>query len=245
VDRNIQLCCVWTGVAFTVTFLVSWLVARWIPVPSPHWDAQRLAEFYDDHRASIRAGQIGALFAAGLELPFFFVIAGHILRIERGRMPILTFLYTAGAIVLNALVVICCLGWLTATFRTDIEPTTLQSWHDFCWIVFVAAFSPYVVMMGSLAVAVLTDESADPVWPRWVGYFCLWVAISSLGGAFCVFFKTGPFAYNGLIAFWLVMVLFVSWIAVMVVTMHRWTVRQPIEESSTSDQRPLVPALQG
>ncbi|HZS20969.1 MAG TPA: hypothetical protein VFA63_08270, partial [Pseudonocardiaceae bacterium] len=86
-----------------------------------------------------------------------------------------------------------------------------------------------------------TDETPDPVWPRWVGYFSLFVALSSFGGAVAVYFKTGPLAYNGLIAFWLVMVGFMGWITIMIVCVHRWTVRQPVGAGSVFEAQPPVP----
>jgi hypothetical protein len=38
------------------------------------------------------------------------------------------------------------------------------------------------------------DRSAQPVWPRWVGYLNLWIGMSAAGGAIAVFFKNGRFA---------------------------------------------------
>jgi hypothetical protein len=52
------------------------------------------------------------------------------------------------------------------------------------------------------------------------GYLNLWVGLSGAGGGLAVFFKNGPFAWNGLIGFYLPIVVFVIWIITMTYLMH-------------------------
>jgi hypothetical protein len=54
---------------------------------------------------------------------------------------------------------------------------------------------------------------------RWVGYAKLMILF--LPGALLPFFHAGPFAWNGIIGFWLVAVAFFGWIFMM----WRMTVR--------------------
>ena len=38
--------------------------------------------------------------------------------------------------------------------------------------------------------------------PRWLGWFNLWAQIIYLPGILIPYFKSGPLAWNGLLAFW-------------------------------------------
>lgn len=83
-----------------------------------------------------------------------------------------------------------------------------------------------VVQAAAVAVAVLGDKSTRPLIPRWVGYFNLWVILLFLPGGLATFFKTGAFAWNGLLAFWLAAVVFGLWYVVMTVMLRR-AIRAP------------------
>jgi hypothetical protein len=55
----------------------------------------------------------------------------------------------------------------------------------------------------------------------WVAYFNFWVGLLSLPGALIPLFKTGPFAWDGLLAFWLPLVVFGIWGPVMIWAMQK------------------------
>jgi hypothetical protein len=77
-----------------------------------------------------------------------------------------------------------------------------------------------MVQMLAVAFAVLTAGPMQAkVFPRWVGYFSIWCALLLLPGSLIPFFKSGPFAWQGIFEFWLAGVVFFGWIAVMTVAM--------------------------
>jgi hypothetical protein len=76
-------------------------------------------------------------------------------------------------------------------------------------------------MLVALGLAILRDDSEQLVFPRWIAYFNFWVAILSLPGVLIPLFKIGPFAWNGLLAFWVPLVTFGVWGPVMVWAMLR------------------------
>jgi hypothetical protein len=92
-----------------------------------------------------------------------------------------------------------------------------------------------------MAVAGFIDHSPNPTWPRWAAYFNLWVAVSGGGGGIAVFFKHGPFAWNGLIGFYTPLTVFFIWLVLTTYLLHKAIVRQAREER-TADQsaRPLA-----
>ena len=87
--------------------------------------------------------------------------------------------------------------------------------HDFAWLLLVAVAPPPVLQALTIGWAVLSDKSEPRVLPRWFGFFCIWAGILFTPGMFAIFFKTGPFAWNGLLAFWLAFAVFFAWLGVM------------------------------
>ncbi len=63
--------------------------------------------------------------------------------------------------------------------------------------------------------AIMSVQHEQPIFPRWVGYFNIWVAVLFIPGGLLTFFKTGPVAWNGLLAFWMPVVVFFAWYIVM------------------------------
>jgi hypothetical protein len=218
--KRIQLACVWAGPAFFVLYLVAFVgFARFVPPPAPSWGQDRIAELFTEHAISIRVGMVLGLIASTLLIPFFGVISIQIARIER-RMPVLALMQFGGAVLLVVFFQLCGMLWIAATFRSELEPSTIRMLNDLSWLVFVMVFPGYVVQLSCVALASFMDHRAHPLWPRWVGYLNLWIAFSGAGGGIAAFFKTGPFAWNGLIGFYIPIVAFTIWIVVMTYYLH-------------------------
>jgi hypothetical protein len=238
-----QLFCVWCGPAAAILYLIFFGgIAKFIPPPSPHWTTAHVASFFGDNRTAIRIGQLGGLVASMMFFPFFTVIAVQIARIEK-RWPILALLEFGGGLMLIVWFGLCTMLWIVATFRVDLAPNTVRMLNDFSWLVFVMLFPEYVVQMLAIGVAALRDRSPHPVWPRWAGYFNCWIAFSGIGGGLAVFFKHGPFAWNGLIGFWLPISMFGIWLVITTYLLHTGIRRQAAEEAASAGS--LEAALAG
>ena len=72
-----------------------------------------------------------------------------------------------------------------------------------------------------IAVAVLTDDTGNPVYPRWVGYVNIWAGLLYIPGGIILFFKTGPFAWDGILGLYIPFIAFFLWILVMTWAMIR------------------------
>ena len=58
-------------------------------------------------------------------------------------------------------------------------------------------------------------DAAKPVFPRWFGYLNVWVGFLLVPANMIIFFKTGPFAWTGVIGFWLPAAVFGAWYLVV------------------------------
>jgi hypothetical protein len=213
--KNQQLC-VWAGaLAIVLFFIALWPLMNFIPPWSPAETAAEVAARYQQHTFSIRLGTVVLLAAAALLAPFTAVISTQMIRIE-GRFAALSLTQLLGGGGVFIFVALPALLYTVAAFRPDRSPELTQALNDLAWIVFVMIYSPAILQNIAIGVAVLSDKNSKPVFPRWVGFFNLWVAVLFLPGGMITFFKTGPFAWNGLLAFWLPATVFLVWFVVMV-----------------------------
>jgi hypothetical protein len=234
VARRIQLASVWAGPVFFVLYLTAFAgLARFVPPLAPSWGPDKVAQVIGDHAIQIRIGMVLGLIATTLLIPFFGVISIQIARIEQ-RMPLMALMQFGGAVLLVVFFQLCGMLWIAATFRPELDPSTVRMLNDLSWLIFVMVFPGYILQLSCVAVASFMDRSAQPLWPRWVGYLNLWIALSGAGGGIAVFFKSGPFAWNGLVGFYIPIVAFTIWIVVMTYYMHTGISRQ-FDAGATGD----------
>jgi hypothetical protein len=219
--RRILALCAWSGIAFLAVYLIGFVgFAHFVPPPPPSLTADQIAALYDGNRFGIRFGMIVALIGSTLLFPFFTLISLRMARAERGT-PILAAVQFAGAILLIVFFGLCSMLWIAASFRPELDPSTVRALHDLSWLVFVMVFPAFTLQMICIAVAGFLDDSPRPIWPRWVSYVNVWMGIAGMGGGLAVFFTTGPFAWNGFVGFYIPIVAFVLWLGVMTAVLRR------------------------
>jgi hypothetical protein len=177
----------------------------------------------------IRVGNIGALVTSTLLFPFFAVISAQIRRIEQsrpGNNPVLAPMQFGAGTLLVVYFQLCNMVWLIASYRPDLDPHLLRLLDDAAWLMFVMVFPGFVLQLLCVAIAGFMDKGDDPIWPRWAAYLNLWVALGPPFGGIAVFFTAGPFAWNGVLGFYLPVALFLLWIGVMTYLMHTGIKRQ-------------------
>jgi hypothetical protein len=212
INTRIQVLCAWTGPALIVIFLIAMIpLAHMIPPLSPTMTGAQVAAFFDQHRIQIRLGMLLMMLGAGVGMVWPAAIADQMRRIERNSR-VLTYTQLVSGVLSNFLFLPCALFWGIAAFRSERSPEVIQLLDDFGWFFLLMAVSPAVIQSLALALAILSDKSASPLFPRWLGYFNIWAAALFLPGGVLLFFKTGPFAWNGLFPFWIPLTVFSLWL---------------------------------
>jgi len=214
--RRIELASAWSGAAFCALFFVGLLLlAGFIPPHSPADSAADIARIYRDNTDAIRAGLVLCFFGT---IPFLMFGAGILGQTRRipGVSPTVTYLQLAAFASAVIIIIVPIVCWWVAAFRPETRsPETIQAFNDFGWMLFVVGFPPYVTWCFSTGLAIMSDTRADPLFPRWSGYYSFFVAFIQLPPVMLVFFHDGPFAWNGVISWWVPLVEFFSWIVVM------------------------------
>lgn len=78
-----------------------------------------------------------------------------------------------------------------------------QALNDLGWVSLLVGWVPFVTWYVITGLAILCDTSAAHVYPRWAGYIAVTMGLGQTSASFFIYFKTGPFAWDGLFAWWL------------------------------------------
>jgi hypothetical protein len=235
VHIGIQRFCAWCIPAFIVLYLIGFIgFSDFVPPPSPMLSEADVAAMFEHNRNGIRAGQLLCMVFAGLfYIPFTVLISVHIARVE-GRYPVLAGMQLTGNAILIVYFILCSLIWSAAAYRPELDPHLLRFVNDASWLIFVMMYPTYVVALVSIALAGLIDKRPAPIFPRWFCWFTLWVALAGVGGGFATFFKSGPFAWNGLLGFWTPVAAYLVWLLILFPQLLGLVNRAALEESSSA-----------
>ncbi|MEM1141859.1 MAG: hypothetical protein AAF671_10965 [Pseudomonadota bacterium] len=219
-NNLIQKVCAWSGPAFILLMFCCLLMLDFMPPIPAAADATTVAEHYESNRILIRAGATLMMQGSVLLMLWVVAISMQMKRIETGP-PILSILQAIFGVCANFLFVFVAAAWSLAAFRPEREVTEIQALNDLGWFLLLMPATLLTLQALAIGVTILADSSSEPLFKRSVGYFNIWVAILFLPGSLLTFFKSGPFSWDGVLVFWLALVLFVSWIFVMAFAVNR------------------------
>lgn len=208
----------WCGPVFLIGLLVFWgLLAGYVPAPPQDWTAAQLMAKYTEHNTAIKVGMVAVL----MLIPFYFVwsslVSKVIQRIE-GPSGVLSNVELVGGTVTAITGLLFSACWLVAAFRiADRTPQDVQLMHDLGWMFFDVTFMAPGAQMIAFGTLPFIDRREKPLFPRWLG----WVTYAGAATFICIallpFVKNGPFAWNGLLTYWLALGMFFVW---MVLAMY-------------------------
>jgi hypothetical protein len=112
--------------------------------------------------------------------------------------------------------------WIANTWRSQERSAELiYMINDIAWLQFIGGLSLIMPFFVTVAITALHDKSAHPTFPRWVAFVSAMTFILFLPDQMLFFFKTGPFAWNGLFAFWVPLSVFCGWFILLAYLMRR------------------------
>lgn len=209
-NAKTQRLCIWSGVVLLVAFGLGLLIAGFLPPPSPDQSADQVAQIYLADQNRIRAGMILILLGVPFMVPFVVVLGLQMWRAEGRVAPLaLIQLITGGLGVF--IIALPALFWAYAAFRpAERTPADLSQLHDMGWLTLVGAAG--LVMMQNLSIGLCVFLQGErTVFPRWYGYLNIWAVLLFAPGFAVYCFHSGPFAWNGVITFWIPAATFFSW----------------------------------
>jgi hypothetical protein len=226
-----QRVCIWAGIAFAPVFLIGFaLVAGFIPPPSPSMTADEVAKMFSEERNRIRVGIWIATAAAPLLAFFVAALTHQIRRIAGSDLPLATAQTIAGSCLILEFL-FPQLVWQTAAYRSERSPEMIQMLNDLAWLPYVGIVGTAMAQMAIVALVVFQDSRPEPVLPRWSAYLNIWAAVGVLPGSLVVFVHSGPLAWNGILAWYVLCISFFVWMVTMTWLMLRASRMTPILET--------------
>jgi len=211
---TIQRACAWSGIVCIVLFFLAFIIAGFLPIPSPSLSQAAVVEIYQLHATGIRTGMLVMMIAGMFLLPMVGLISHHMRRIP--DLPVALpyaqlSLGAAGAMFFF----LPAMMFLVTAYRPDRPPELTYLMNDLSWIFAVLPWPPAFMQNVVIAVGILADGGVKKIFPRWVGWLNIWIALGFVPGSLLVFVTTGPFAWNGVITFGLAGTVFLIWFLVM------------------------------
>ncbi|KAJ4243994.1 hypothetical protein NW762_014607 [Fusarium torreyae] len=217
------------GSASVIFFVISFAIADFIPPPAPSWGAERISQFYQDHTKRIHAGAAINMIAGGFYLPFSAAISYQIRRVP--KIPYIIHqvqLASASAGIWTFMLPGIVLA--IASYRPDRPAEITHALNDFfvCkpknntqhpmitmvmiannssllkWLVAFMPWPTFMVQNFAFAYAIIIDTRKKPLFPKELAFVNLLMPVifSLATGMHTVY--GGPFAWNGIITFYLV-----------------------------------------
>lgn len=209
--------CAAMGPVFLTAFIVCWGVLGYNIPPIPaDFTADQMAEFFRTHYNEVRAGMAGAMLFGVLYLPWTLAITKVMEWMNPLENNMMSTLQLWGGGITVVPLVTSSVFWLTASYRPEVlSPVTLQMLYDQGWLLIDMFYAITTIAMVALGVGGLTDKRAQPLFPRWACWYSIWAGISFLFELLMPFFKSGLFARQGWLNFW---VEFLVWFLYILVT---------------------------
>lgn len=216
----------WTWIPL-VTILVGAFVLfpGFVPPMSPRASAGEVVAFYREDLSRVRYSMILFNWFGVALIPFVLLIAER-MRAMAHRTPVLRYCVIGVAGGAPIVFLTSTVFWLLAAFRPDRSPDLTLLTNDLAWITFTCGVPFLIALFVFLALAIVWDDQAAPVFPRWVAWFNVATAVAVTPAAFAGLTRSGVFAWDGFVSFWVKNLAFLAWIVVMAMVLRPAMARQ-------------------
>lgn len=209
-QKPFEKICAWSGVICVTLFFGAFALAGFIPPLTPSLTAEQVATHYQQHTTGIRVGMGLMLISSAFYAMFTAAMSGQMQRIP-GVSPTVVYTQLAAGAFACLTFLMPAIFFIVASFRPERDPQLMLLMNDLAWIMLVIPWMPFMAQNFSFAFAILSDPRANPLFPRWVGFLNIWAPISFTPAILLPFFKSGPFAWSGILVIWIPAFIFIIW----------------------------------
>ena len=222
-----QKAMIWAGVFLSAIYGLGYVLMGFFPPPSPTLGAAEVLKLYATNLTQFRIGVMLMVIGGGFNVLWSTVTAVQMARQEEGT-PIWSILQLCGGTLNTLLFFLPPVFWGVAAFSIERDPALTLLMHEVAFIIFLTAVSVFPMQMVPIGVVGLmgSTKPTPPAFPRWMGYFSIWMAITGEAGVAALLFKTGPFAWDGLFPFYLPVFVFGAWAITLIFLLLRDASRQ-------------------
>ncbi|MGH7133676.1 MAG: hypothetical protein ACREJO_17230 [Phycisphaerales bacterium] len=214
----------WTMVVFYQLFgVLFFVVTSTQPPPPPGWEPTRVAQWFNDHHYGLLIGFAFVFIISGLTALMNALIAYSMRRMSVSRAFAYSYLVIYALSTLPGMLLLG-IALTVGAMRPDRDPEQISWLYDFAFMTFDGTMGVFLV--GSLVwmTAILLDKNR--VFPKWFAYLNLCNALTEVVVAPAWIFKSGVFAWDGVIAWWINVGVFVTYTTVFLTLLRRMIVRE-------------------
>jgi len=209
-----QKVCSWAGPFCAFLWIIALLfLADFIPPHDPQAGADTIADIYAGHTTGIRLGMVLLLIGGVLYQPWVAAIAVQMKRIEGAQSP-LTYVQLGLGTLFVLLFVLAAIFWQVAAYRPLEDIVVTQRFNDLGWFMFLISV-PIITVQGLALSLVIFQDTDQRLFPRWFAWFNIWAQVIFLPGTLIPLFKSGPIAWNGILAFWIPAAVYTVWMCLL------------------------------
>ena len=223
-----QWICFWSIPFFYTIFgVVFVLFGRIMPPQSPRDSLTEIVTFMQS--PNLLVATVVLCLSVGLASIASALVAVQMKRME-GVSPAMPYAYLAGAVMVGAIpgCLFPMLCFALGAFRPDYDPQILALLYDMGFMAFIGSLGCFCCMYMVFAIAIFLDKRR--IFPKWLAYFTIWNFVTELVAAPGWITKTGPFAWDGLLSFYLGTLIFVVWEFCLCVCLYKAIKSQTLEE---------------
>jgi hypothetical protein len=229
----------WGTVVFYNLFTVSFFIlSRTQPPANPGLDGPEAAQWFRDNHSGILVGFAIMFLVTGMTAPQNALIAYSMRRMSISPAYGYSYLVLYSLSAVPGMLLLCIVLTVGA-LRPDRDPELQQWLFDLGFLSYVGTMG--VFLIGSLVwmVAILIDKNR--VFPKWFGYLNLCNALTEVVVSPAWIFQDGVFAWNGLIAWWIDMVVFGIYTGVFITLLRNMIRREdfgtgPLPDLASKEQ---------
>jgi hypothetical protein len=204
----------WLFVAFWGIFAIGVsFFGRIIPPPRPDVSPAQIQEWFVQHAPTIRIGVVALVMVAGGWAVFIGLVGYHMKRMSSGSVLAYGFIGSmgVGAVPGLQLVMLC---FLLAVFRPERDPDVVAMFYDLGMLALNGSMGFFAAAYVTLAVAIFYDK--NQIFPKYFAYVTIWQIVATVIGSQMWLFHSGAFAWNGMLAFWIGVAIFGTWLGLLI-----------------------------
>ena len=202
---------------YAVFGVIICVLTRVTPPPRPDVTAADKVAFFNEHHLTIQIGFTVLLVLLGGAAMTNGLVAYQMKRMSVGSVFAYGYIgaMSVGAVPGFLLVTVC---FLTAAFRPDRDPELISLLYDLGMLSYNGSLGCFSAAYLVLAIAILYDR--NNIFPKWFAYVSIWQIITEVIATQMFVFASGPFAWNGSIAFWWAVVVFSVWLGALIMLLR-------------------------
>lgn len=213
VNIKYELFGTWCAPIFFALALGGWFVlAHWFDPAGASLSPEQLKAWYADRRFEVILGMSVFCLSTAFFCIYTIQVGLWLWRFE-GRSPLMSLAQLFGGFSVVIYVFVSNCLWIGVAYRADTpaNPDVLVGLNDAAWFSFLVGWVGLTQQMLATAAVTWHDRRRQPLVPRWFTKATIIGALFVPMANGCAFAMTGAFAWNGLLGFYIPIVIWGVW----------------------------------